>query len=307
VALLVAVALSGCGVGFGAGDGKGEARLTVSRDYGSQVLFEETVGPVRESSTVMRLLDGEADIETSYGGGFVDSIDGIDSSSGSRSFDWFYFVNGVAAERGAGEFVARPGDRIWWDYRDWTGAMEVNAVVGSFPAPLAGGYDGTEWPVEVVCLDAARACRIAAGRLSDAGVEFDLTGAGGAGAGSLRILVGTWRAVARDRDAAKLAVGPAGSGVFAGFTGSGPSSRLIGFDSRGAESTAFGPGVGLVAAMRRGSQPPLWLVTAAGAAGVEAAAGALEAGELGNRYAVAVSKAGVESLPTDLGGGGEAR
>ena len=291
------MALAGCGVGFGAGEGRGSAELLVSRDYGSRILLEERVGPVRESSTVMRLLDGEAEVETGYGGGFVESIDGIASSAGSRSSDWFYFVNGVAAERGAGEFVAGPDDRIWWDFRDWTDAMDVNAVVGSFPAPLSGGHDGTEWPVSVVCLDAAEACRIATGNLIDAGVEFDVTGPGEKTPGALRMLVGTWASVGLDRDAGRLASGPAVSGVFAGFTGSGRSLRLVGFDQSGRPATDFGRETGLVAAMRRGAEPPLWLVTAAGERGVEAAAGALVAEDLKHRYAATVSAAGVASLP----------
>ena len=135
------------------------------------MLLEESVGPLNESSTAMRLLERSAEIETSYGGGFVDSIASISSSSGSRSFDWFYFINGIAAERGAAEFVVEPDDRMWWDHRDWTDAMDVNAVVGSFPAPLRGGYDGTDWLVSVECFSAEAACEKVEERLEDVSVE----------------------------------------------------------------------------------------------------------------------------------------
>ena len=66
--------LAGCGIGFGAGEQDGRADLAITRDYGLEVMLDESVGPLSESSTAMRLLDQSADIETSYGGGFVDSI-----------------------------------------------------------------------------------------------------------------------------------------------------------------------------------------------------------------------------------------
>ena len=43
---------------------------------------------------------------------------------------------------GAGEATSTPGDRIWWDYRDWSEAYRVPAVVGSLPEPFLHGYDG---------------------------------------------------------------------------------------------------------------------------------------------------------------------
>lgn len=292
------LALSGCGVGFGAGEQEGSAGLTVSRDYGAEVLVDQPVGPLGESSTVMRLLDDQADIETQYGGGFVDSIDGVTSRSGARSLDWFYFVNGIAAERGAAEFVAQPGDRIWWDFRDWDDAMNVNAVVGSFPAPLRGGYDRQVWPVSLVCLDTAPACRAAEANLEEAGVEI---AAGDPGSDSLRVLVGTWNLVKRVPDAGRLDSGPASSGVFARFVEGVDGQRLVGLDREAQPTVDFGPDAGLVAAMRWGSNPPVWLVTGSGRAGVEAAAGALTPDDLRGRYAAAVSPGGAFSLPVRSG------
>lgn len=288
--------LAGCGVGFGAGEQDGNAELTITRDYGSGVLLEESVGPLSESSTAMRLLDQSAEIETSYGGGFVDSIESISSSSGIRSFDWFYFVNGIAAERGAAEFVVEPGDRMWWDHRDWTDAMDVNAVVGSFPAPMKGGYDGNAWPVSVECLSVETACMQVEERLEEAGVE--LAPASTEDGDTLRVLVGSWSEVGADEEAARLDRGPSASGVFAGFVESEGGDRLVGLDESAEATTDFGPQSGLIAAMRRGEEPPVWVVTGTDERGVKLAAGALDAGQLRNRYAAAVSPDGVFSLPT---------
>ena len=69
--------------------------------------------------------------------------------------DWFFFVNGVEADKGAAEWRrCRPGDRIQWDYRDWGAAMRVPAIVGAFPEPFANGLEGKRRPVRVECDDA---------------------------------------------------------------------------------------------------------------------------------------------------------
>lgn len=290
----VALAVCGCGVGFGAGEQEGMAELAITRDYGEEVLMEEAVGPLDESSTAMRLLDRSAQIETSYGGGFVDSIESISSASGARSFDWFYFVNGISAETGAAEFLVQPGDRMWWDYRDWTSAMDINAVVGSFPAPMKGGYDGVEWPVFIDCLSVRPACEKVEERLDDAGVKVE---AGQMHGQALRVLVGSWGEVSRDEFARSLEAGPAVSGVFADFVRRKGELRLLGLDQTGSPVRDFGPDAGLIAAIGRPQEPPVWLVTGANDSGVRSAADALSSGELLNRYAAATSPDGVFSLP----------
>jgi hypothetical protein len=296
------VLLTGCGVGFGAGESSGKAELLITRDYGSEVLLDRQVGPLNESSTAMRLLDRNAEIETSYGGAFVDSINSTASESGARSLDWFYFVNGIAAERGAAEFLVGPGERMWWDYRDWTDAMDINAVVGAFPAPMKGGYDGVEWPVSLDCLSVRPACDEVSKRLQATGVRLE--SAEGTGAESLRVVVGDWQAVRRDEIAAGLERGPAASGVFAGFVESEGRTRLVGLDSKADPAADFGPRAGLVAAFRSGEGPPVWLVTGTGSNGVEAAAAALDEEKLRGRYAAAVTAEEVFSLPVSPDGSG---
>ena len=86
----------------------------------------------------MRVLDRNAEIETRYGGGFVQSIDGLAAveEAGAGPSDWFFYVNGVESEIGAADYPLHGGERIWWDYRDWGAAMRVPAVVGSWPEPF---------------------------------------------------------------------------------------------------------------------------------------------------------------------------
>ncbi len=268
----------------------------ITRDYGSEVLLERTVEGLSQSSTAMRLLDDSSEIETRYGGGFVQSIDGISSTAGARSSDWFYFVNGIAAERGAAEFLVAPGDRMWWDFRDWADAMDVNAVVGSYPAPLSTGFDGAAWPVVVECAREGAACDLARERLESDGVELAQPDAG---AEALRVLVGDWSSIAADPAAERLRSSPAVSGVFARFDDQGPAVELEGLDFTGSTVESFGAGAGLIAAVRRGTEPPVWLVTGTDATGVEAAAAGLVEESLRNRYAVVVSDGATTGLPID--------
>ena len=142
VAVAAAALLAGCG-----GTGSGKATLWVTRDEGKQVLLVRTV-PAGE--TAMQALARSSKLSTRYGGRFVQSIDGVAGSLGSRH-DWFYFVNGIEADRGAAEYRLHPGDVEWWDYRNWGKVGQaVPAVVGAFPEPFLHGYGGKVRPAVVV-------------------------------------------------------------------------------------------------------------------------------------------------------------
>ena len=132
---LAVAALAGCGSKHST---SGSARLWITRDRGQHVLV---VDKVKAGQTAMQALEQKAKVNTSYGGRFVQSIDGV---SGDRSAqrDWFYFVNGYEADEGAADYTLRPGDIEWWDYRSWKHAMHVPVVVGAFPEPFLHGYAG---------------------------------------------------------------------------------------------------------------------------------------------------------------------
>ena len=289
-AALCAAAAAGCGVG--PGDDAGEVELTVTRGYGAQVLLEEGE-TIKESDTVLRVLDRVADVETRYGGGFVQSIDGLagGADDGRRS-DWFFYVNGIESPVGAAEYDPGEGDRIWWDYRDWTSAMRVPAVVGSWPEPFVHGFQGERYPTEIKCLAPPAACGTVSDRLDAEGVEPP----SGTGAGdTVEVLVGTWNRIRSDEAARLLEEGPAASGVFATFAGQRrPLLNLL--NERGEPAGSLGHGSGLVAALRPSDGPPTWVVTGADRAGVSAAAAQLGDG-LRNHYAVAVDAGGPIAVP----------
>lgn len=289
---LVAMAL-GAGCGFGPGDSsEGEATLTVTRDYGAEKLIEATSEDPSESETVMRFLDREAEIETRYGGGFVQSIEGISGmAEGGRTSDWFFYMNGVESSIGAAETEVRGGDRVWWDHRDWTEAMRVPAVVGSWPEPFLQASAGAErLPVRVICAGPPPPCKSAEDALADAGASVVTTQFEKEEPGrSLRLIVGEWSEIRSDQTAGLLERGPEASGVFARVADEG--IELL--DERG---DVAGDAEGLLAATRNGEGAPAWIATGSNAEGVAAAVELIGSDELQDRYAIAVS----DDIPVPL-------
>jgi hypothetical protein len=291
---LLFAALAAAGCGFGPGSAVGEVSLTVTRDYGSEQVQPAKRSEASESDTAMRVLDREAKITTRYSGGFVQSIDGLEAADRSgRSFDWFFYVNGVESPVGAADFSLRGGEAIWWDYRDWSAAQRVPAVVGSWPQPLLGGYEGKSHPVVLECRGAGAACGAVRRRLGAAGIEP----AARLSDDAIRVLVGPWARLRDDPAAAQLEQGPQVSGVFADFTRRAGGYRLQGLDEGGEPARDFGRDAGLVAATRRFDEPPVWLVSGATAVGTAAAAGLLDAAHLRDRYAVATEGGRETPLP----------
>ena len=155
-ALLGLVLLAGCG---GAGGEEGTATLWVTRDRGARLLVDAEVDA---GQSLMRALDGEVDLETRYGGRFVQSINGIEGSLGAQR-DWFWFVNGYEGDRSAAEYRLQDGDVAWLDYRRWAREGEARVVVGAFPEPFVHGYAGRVRPavVRYAGAQARRASRLA--------------------------------------------------------------------------------------------------------------------------------------------------
>ena len=289
---LIAGGFASAGCGLGPGKSVGSVALLITRDYGRQRLAQRRVGDVKESDTVMRVLDRNAAITTRYGGGFVQSIDGLDAgTSGGRPQDWFFYVNGVEAPVGAADYPLHGGDRVWWDYRDWAAAMHVPAVVGSWPEPFRNGYEGDRHAVRVRCLGAEVACSTVHREIRGAAGEGDAKGA------PIQVLVGPWKRVRSDPAAAQIERGPGYSGVFAEMKRSGGAWSLRGLAADGAPARAFGPNAGLVAATRRYDSPPVWVVTGPRPSGVQAAAAALTGSRLRYHYAVAVEGGRTIPLP----------
>jgi Domain of unknown function (DUF4430) len=295
--LLLVLGLAGCGLGPGEELEGGGAELSVTRDFGHERLVAAERAELRESDTAMRLLQSEADVQTEYGGGFVQAVDGIEGEGPGGSHDWFYFVNGLEADIGAADYPLSPGDVVQWDYRYWGEAMRVPAIVGAFPEPFLHGTGGERLPTRVECgEDVAAACDEVVDRLGDTGVAASQAPLGApASSDVLRVVVATWP-VARDvRALQPIESGPQASGVFARFAAGGGELSLL--DERGEEALAAPQGTGLVAATELPENHVVWVVTGADAEGVEAAARALDEQVLEDSFAVAATPEGPVPLP----------
>jgi Domain of unknown function (DUF4430) len=283
VTALATAALTGCGLG--AGRGTSDVTLTVTRSFGTNKMAAVTQPSVPGSETVMRMLERSFRVQTRYGGGFVQAINGV-AGDASRH-DWFYYVNGVEAGKGAASTAVHKGDRIWWDLHDWTVTNTVPAVVGSFPEPFLHGLSGKRLPTTLECAaDMNQACSRAAAMLHQAGIPAasQLLGSG-SGNDSLSLIVGTWSELKPVIAAELVQKGPQRSGVYARFTSAGQLQLL---DSRGHVARTLGPGAGLVAATRDNVSAPVWLITGTDAAGVKAAVAALTPARLKDHFALAV-------------------
>jgi Domain of unknown function (DUF4430) len=286
------LALAGCGLG--AGPAPKSVALTVTRNFGAQLVRNWSAPSVVGEETVMSLLTRNANVATREDGRFVQGIDGFSASTNSRGAPvaWFYYVNGVAAPKGAAETTVGPGVRIWWDQHDYSQTENVPAVVGSFPEPFVNGIEGKRLPVRVECAAASNGpCHMVASRLQRLGVLAAISAIGPAGGPeTLRVLVGPWRGVRNGPGTLAIEDGPRASGVYARLSKGGTTLTLL--DEQGHTARVLGAGAGLIAATSYGKEAPQWLVTGTDEAGVEAAARAFDGATLENRFAVVLAPGG---------------
>jgi Domain of unknown function (DUF4430) len=293
-----AAAAIAAGCGLGPGRGTSNVTLTVTHNFGTGQLATISRAHVPGSETVMRMLERAFHVQTRYGGGFVESINGL--SGDSARHDWFFYVNGIEAKVGAAGTAVHRGDRIWWDLHDWQATDSVPAVVGSFPEPFLHGTGGRRLPTTIECApDASAPCSRVSASLKAAGVPVasQLLGTG-SGNASLAVLVGTWRDMRGVIAAGLIAKGPAASGVYARFAGTRGSALEL-LDPSAHVARTLGPGAGLIAATRDQVSEPTWLVTGTDLAGVSAAAAALTPAHLRNRFALAVDNGADLPVPVE--------
>jgi hypothetical protein len=286
LALLAALATTVAGCGLGAGTSSSGVSLTVTDGFGKRVVVLKDDMKTQGEDTVMRLLQRNAKVTTRFSGGFVQSVNGLAGQTGSSPVDWFFFVNGSEGSKGSASVRVHAGDQVWWDRHDWGAAMDVPAVVGSYPEPFLHGLDGKRLPVRIECSPPdTPGCKQVSDLLGKAGV---VAARGGLAASftkeTLRILVGLWPAIHDDPAAKQIERGPQTSGVFARMSPDGRSLALL--DAQGRAVRTLGAGSGLVAATSFDHGKPVWVVTGTDVRGLNDAAESLQAGILRNRFAL---------------------
>jgi hypothetical protein len=290
--LLVVLVAAGCGkadVPTG-----GPVTLTVSQDFGAERLAPSQRETAEESETVLALLE-RTSLDVKASGSSVQEILGVSGGQkDGKPVSWFLYVNGIAAEEGAGERKLYAGDRIWWDHHR---KVRVPAVVGAFPEPFKSGIDGKKLPIRLVCMGAEdRSCNEVETRLKNAGIggiaRSNLESSPGE---VVRILVGRWSEVRKDIASRTLEAGPSVSGVFAKPSSTGAEIELL--DPDGDVGKTLGPGSGLVAATRYREERPTWIITGTDDVGVAAAAAALSEDRLANHFALGIEAGRGIALP----------
>ncbi len=128
--------------------GNTEVRIIATQNFGKELLFDKTV-PVSGNIDALQALNEAAEVETAYGGGFVNGIGNINSKyQGIKSvpMDWFFYINGIMANTGALEYTLQDGDIEHWDYHNWGFQRANPAIIAGFPTTFRYGYGGNVNP-----------------------------------------------------------------------------------------------------------------------------------------------------------------
>ena len=260
------------------------ATLAATADYGAQTLLETRVEP---GQSLMRALRGATDVDTAYGGAFVQSMLGH-AGDASATRDWFFYVNGIVGVVSAQDVGLADGDSAWWDYRDWGALMQAPAVVGQWPAPFAHP------PGEAPAVAADPPLRDA---LADAGARI------ADGDSPWRVRVGASNELARSDPAWRRALDDPDR---AGLTVTVDDGRIVALTAEASGREPVPGARALAAAVPTGAQPAdgvLMVVAGLDAAAAQAAAARIadDPSVLRLRYAVAFDGDG-----TPLRAGGRA-
>ncbi|MGS0763545.1 DUF4430 domain-containing protein [Syntrophomonas curvata] len=281
--------------------GESRAHLLVTRDYGEAVIFNQWVA-VQDQQDALSLTESYLDVKTSYGGSFINSINGLTSGyTGKMALnrtkqDWFFYINGILAGSGAGDVKLSDGDVIWWDYHDWGSAAFTPAMIGAFPHPFTNG----------VLLAYSPSAKDASGLLAAS------LGSRGIKTVQLRevnneviktrpqpvILLGLREEIAALPAIQALNSNPHRTGLFCGFSDSG--FKLLNAAMQEGQAVAQGGCVCVQAtASGMGDANPLWLMVAEDEKGLERAVAFLNQGSINPDYGwgVMLDPQGVTPLP----------
>jgi hypothetical protein len=149
-------------------------RVVVTQSFGQELMFDERL-EVMPNTSAMAALMQIAEVETAYGGGFVNGINGVRSGYTGKEktkMGWFFYVNGIQSNTGALDYKLNDGNIQHCDFHDWSFQQFIPAIVGHFPEPFYHGYGGTVYPTIIVYQSGwERDARRVADRLESLGVE----------------------------------------------------------------------------------------------------------------------------------------
>lgn len=286
-----------------------EVRITVSADFGSRV-HKDTWTRVEGNATAMRALERVAEVETAYGGGFIQGIDGVRSrydavTVGGEKVDWFFYVNGHLADVGAGEYLVNEGDWLVFDYHPWDYSMFTTFLAGCYVEAFRFGYGG-ERPDHVVVVgtpgdeeEAAEVARILeeeVGRCERASLDRDWSPR----TGEYTVVVGVWEEMENNTYLRDSQVNARKAGLLAFFE----EGALKVMDGRGGLAGSFSRSAGVVLATgpRLGDGRSVLLVAGCDERGLREAIMSLTEGRplVGSPVPAWVALEGEGSLPVPM-------
>ncbi|MCT4507361.1 MAG: DUF4430 domain-containing protein [Tepidibacter sp.] len=150
ISIILTFSLIGCG---GTSISQNEkVNLIVSKNFANEQIYNEQLDFVKDTS-VMEIMEEHLEIEKAYGGGFVNSINGLKSgftdSKDKKKLDWFYYINGNLAQVGSDDYYLSSGDTIIWDYHDWSSENYISSIIGAYPNNFTKGVEGSVLKLEI--------------------------------------------------------------------------------------------------------------------------------------------------------------
>lgn len=258
-------------------------RVAATRNFGQELMFDETLEVSPDTSAMMALTE-VAEVETAYGGGFVNAINGVRSGyAGSQKAktDWFFYINGIQSNVGALDYKLHNGDVQHWDFHDWSFRHFIPAIIDGFPSAFRHGFGGKVSPTLIVCQDDMKE---SAKKLEENLVKLEVNDIGIRSLGELAesekgnsnlILVGS----SNNSLVAELNQNWQRLGFFAYFE----DGNLVVIDGSGEVTAEYGAGTGFIQATQNPWNPKgtgacenvVWLVSGTDEAGAENALEAL--------------------------------
>lgn len=286
--------------------------LRVTTDFGQKKVFAKNVGMVKDE-VGMEVLFRNLDIQTAYGGGFVNAINGIESKytfytgSDRKKLDWFYWVNGILAPIGVGEYRPQAGDVIWWDYHDWSVTMFIPAVIGSYPQPFKSGFQGKNPGTVIMYTEnyADEAEKLKKSLQKQGVSQIDVAKFDASSIENPKkyyILLGVWDDLVKDGNVGgkNLLEDINKKNKLIGVNSKFEDGKVHALDFKGKTISSYTEGGAIFAyAAGMGSTKPIWVVTGTNDAGFKMAYNILlnEPEKIKDTFGVVVSKNGVEKVP----------
>ncbi len=234
--------------------------LWVTKNFQEEILNKKI--PIQDES-VMKILQDNCTLQRSFAGAFVNQINGVPADLGlEKNSNWFYYINGLMADEGALGYFPKGNDVVWWDFHRWNDTVYVSAVVGAYPQPFKGGYNGKIFKTVLVSTDdlfeSAEGLKASLQSQGVKDVEIKNFTQNFYSDEEAQILIGSWEKIQNHSKIKDIVENCRKSGFFIRFK----DSKLMALDIEGKEKVALAEASAILA-IGAGFQvnAPFWIIT----------------------------------------------